>query len=141
MVDRMRTLPEFSRPAYGFSIAAALFLPADAAAGNASGQVLVSGRVPVICELALSHAEDPAAAVVQEFCNAPRGFQVLVRHDPALGGKASFTYGGRTTTASPTGLTLVYASDSATSTRRTLRISGADPARLGRLGLSIRPFD
>lgn len=79
----------------------------------ASTTVRLQGFVPVLCRVNLSMSlgvvdENGVAQLgtAQEFCNAPRGYRVLVQHPAGLSGAAVISNGERIP-LSPTGETVI----------------------------------
>ena len=81
---------------------AALPVQADGGGRSAHSVIRLSGYVPVLCRVQLHHTistpdEDGVAdlGVASEFCNAPRGYRVLIRHPADLDGAAVIRDGVR----------------------------------------------
>lgn len=121
---------------------AALCLPqtfvTQAHADGRSTRLSLSMDMPRICHLSQIDAT-AHAATLREVCSTPGVFTVIARHDPALGGRAIFTYGGRRTIASKTGETRIYAAFGASNARRLFEVQGAKGAEVDKVTLEIRP--
>lgn len=64
--------------------------------------------VPMICRVELRAGPPDAAAMAEEFCNAPAGYQVVALHPAAAGGDILwFDYDGRRIPASASGATML----------------------------------
>ena len=75
--------------------------------------------------------------VAEEFCNAPRGYRVLVSHSPNLEGAAVIA-GGVRIPLSPTGETVLTDSSHANFRQVALAVDlGEDPSKFNRLGVRI----
>lgn len=117
---------------------------ADTGYRNTSTTIRIQGYVPVLCRVQLSNAvgvadEDGVAplGVAQEFCNAPRGYRVLVQHPADLVGAAVISQGVRIP-LSPTGETVL--TDSSHPDIRNVFLSvdlGDEPARFQSIGVRI----
>ncbi|MCC7267273.1 MAG: hypothetical protein IT546_08020 [Caulobacteraceae bacterium] len=90
---------------------------AFAADGSASTTISVRAQVPVICRVELSshHVRPNRHGIVDlgsahEFCNAPRGYRVLMQH-PANLRHAALWVGGERIPLSPGGETMLTDSD------------------------------
>ncbi|MBI1404998.1 MAG: hypothetical protein GC145_02605 [Caulobacter sp.] len=75
---------------------------ASTGANSASSTFRIHGFVPVICRVAVTGSvgqPDPdgviSLGVADEFCNAPRGYRVIVEHTPSLHGAALIRNGVR----------------------------------------------
>lgn len=86
---------------------------ADTGRSNVSTTVRLQGYVPVLCRVQLAQSVGTADAegvvslgTAQEFCNAPRGYRVLVQHAPDLEGAAVISQGVRIP-LSPSGETIL----------------------------------
>ena len=98
------------------AVIAALSFPvqADTGAGDSASTVIrLHGVVPVLCRVQLDVAPgqpDENGIVdlgfADEFCNAPRGYRVVVQHSPDLEGAALIS-GGVRIPLSPTGETVM----------------------------------
>jgi len=74
--------------------------------------------VPMICRVELHAGPPDGAALAEEFCNAPTGYQVVALHPAAGGGDALwFDYDGRRIPASANGMTML--ADEPAGARRT----------------------
>jgi len=104
----------------------------------------ISGYVPVLCrvELATSMSvpdEDGIArlGVAREFCNAARGYRVLVNHPAGLEGAAVISEGVRIP-LSPTGETVLTDSSHADIRQVELAVDlGDDPDKFRSIGVRI----
>lgn len=92
----------------------AVLAPLSAAAGEPLNMTFrIRGTVPVACRVQMPTAIAPADAegiaqlgVAEEFCNAPRGYRVMVLHPSGLEGAAIIRDGVRIP-LSPTGSTIL----------------------------------
>lgn len=117
---------------------------ADAATGPSTTTLRIEGVVPVICRVQLSVGaglidEDGYAdfGAVSEFCNAPRGYRVIIRHPENLEGAAVIRDGVRIP-LSPTGETVLTDSARPDIRQSMLRVdAGEEPGRLTHIGLTI----
>jgi hypothetical protein len=117
---------------------------ADTGHRNASTTFRIQGFVPVLCRVQLAPLssqpdEDGVVSlgVAQEFCNAPRGYRVLVQHAADLEGAAVISQGVRIP-LSPTGETVL--TDSTHPDIRNVALSldlGDDPSRFHSIGVRI----
>lgn len=125
-------------------LATAVSADADTGQRNASTTFRISGFVPVLCRVQLAPVsgmpdEDGVVSlgVAQEFCNAPRGYRVLVQHAADLEGAAVISQGVRIP-LSPSGETVL--TDSTHPDLRSVALSldlGEDPSRFQSLGVRI----
>jgi hypothetical protein len=100
----------------GGAVIAALSFPAHANTGISDSQssvIRLHAVVPVLCRVQLDvspSGPDENGIVdlgfVDEFCNAPRGYRVVVQHSPDLEGAALIS-GGVRIPLSPTGETVM----------------------------------
>lgn len=110
----------------------------------ASSTVRILGVVPVLCRVNLSMSlgvidENGIAELgtAQEFCNAPRGYRVLVQHPAGLTGAAVISNGERIP-LSPTGETVI--SDISHAAIRAVALSadlGDEPHKFSALSIRI----
>lgn len=117
---------------------------ADTGQRTASTTFHISAFVPVLCRVQLApvSSEPDADAVVslgvaQEFCNAPRGYRVLVQHAADLQGAAVIS-GGVRIPLSPSGETVL--TDSTHPDLRSVALAldlGDDPSQFRSLGVRI----
>lgn len=124
----------------------AVTLPAQASSGTnrASTTVRIQGFVPVICRVQLSTTlstpnEDGVASlgVADEFCNAPRGYRVVVQHAENLEGAALISDGQRIP-LSASGETVLTNSNHPDLRKVALAIDlGENAGRFNALGLRI----
>ncbi|MDO9337899.1 MAG: hypothetical protein EON95_08350 [Caulobacteraceae bacterium] len=120
--------------------------PAFASTGGnpASATFRLQGFVPVICRVNVNSIAGPmddegvvSLGVAEEFCNAPRGYRVIVQHSQNLEGAAVISNGVRIP-LSTSGETVV--SDIAHADIRQVAMAldvGADPSRLQSLSIRI----
>ncbi len=124
---------------------AAVPVSADGGVGrSASTTIRLHAVVPVLCRVQLSAQmgvpdEDGIVQLgtAQEFCNAPRGYRVVVQHAPDLEGAALIT-GGQRIPLSPSGETIL--TDSAHPDLRTVTLAadlGETPERFRSMGVRI----
>lgn len=121
-------------------------LPAQASTGSnrASTTIRIQGFVPVICRVQLSAAvstpDDEGIAnlgVADEFCNAPRGYRVVVQHAQDLQGAALIS-GGQRIPLSASGETVLTNSNHPDLRKVALSIDiGDQPERFNSLGVRI----
>lgn len=114
------------------------------AKGSSSTTVRIQGFVPVLCRVNLSldvgTVNDDGVAelgTAHEFCNAPRGYRVLVQHPDNLEGAAVIKDGERIP-LSPGGETII--SDVSHAAIRDVALAadlGADPQRFRSLSIRI----
>lgn len=117
---------------------------ADNGARSASTTFTLRAFVPVLCRVQLSNdvGSPDADGVVslgtaQEFCNAPRGYRVLVQHAADLEGAAIIREGVRIP-LSPSGETVITDSAHADLNSVPLAIDlGKTPERFSALGVRI----
>jgi hypothetical protein len=117
---------------------------ADTSHRSASTTFRIQGVVPVLCRVQLAHQVGQAdeEGVVQlgtaeEFCNAPRGYRVLVQHAADLEGAAVISQGVRIP-LSPSGETVL--TDSTHPDLRSVALAvdlGSDPSRFQSIGVRI----
>lgn len=132
---------------FSAAVIAALSFPAQAdtrIGDRASTVIRLHGVVPVICRVQLdaqvgSPDEDGVVQLgfANEFCNAPRGYRVVVQHAQDLEGAALFS-GGVRIPLSPTGETVL--TDSAHPDLRRINLAadlGDNPTRFRSLGVRI----
>lgn len=125
-------------------MATAVSAQADNGQRNASTTFRISAFVPVLCRVQLaSVSSEPDAegvvnlGVAQEFCNAPRGYRVLVQHAADLEGAAIIS-GGVRIPLSPSGETVL--TDSTHADLRSVALAldlGDDPSQFRSLGVRI----
>lgn len=125
-------------------LATAAAADADTGQRNASTTFRIQGFVPVLCRVQLAPLagqpdEDGVVSlgVAQEFCNAPRGYRVLVQHAADLEGAAVISQGVRIP-LSPSGETVL--TDSTHPDLRSVALSldlGEDPSRFQSIGVRI----
>jgi len=124
--------------------ASGLSAQADTGVSKSSTVFRISGYVPVLCrvELATSMSvpdEDGIArlGVAREFCNAARGYRVLVNHPAGLEGAAVISEGVRIP-LSPTGETVLTDSSHADIRQVELAVDlGDDPDKFRSIGVRI----
>lgn len=134
---------------FGAAALAALSLPVQAQTGigdRVSTVITLNAVVPVICHVKLDvHPGTPDQdgvvdlGVADEFCNAPRGYRVVVQHSPNLEGAALIS-GGVRIPLSPTGETVL--TDSVHPDLRQFALSadlGDQPEEFRSLGIRIEP--
>lgn len=63
--------------------------------------------VPMICRVELHAGPPDAAAIAEEFCNAPGGYQIMALHPAAGGAVLWFDYDGWRIPASASGTTML----------------------------------
>lgn len=79
--------------------------------------------VPMICRVELRAGPPEAAAIAEEFCNAPAGYQVVALHPAAGGGDVLwFDYDGRRIPASASGTTMLAEEPSAAHRTRSFAV-------------------
>lgn len=121
-------------------------LPAQAGDGSASASTVIrlTAFVPVLCRVQLHTSiseidEDGIAqlGVADEFCNAPRGYRVLVQHPAELEGAAIIRDGVRIP-LSTSGETIL--TDSSRPDIKSLMLAvdlGEDPEKFSSIGVRI----
>lgn len=117
---------------------------ADTGSNTASTIIRIQGYVPVICHVELdamvSAADEDGVAnlgTANEFCNAPRGYRVLVEHPQDLVGAAIISEGVRIP-LSPTGETILTNSSRPDLRQVALAVDlGDEPERFRSLGVRI----
>lgn len=136
----------YKRVAVGVGVLMAATLSAEASSpySPSSTTIRIQGVVPVICRVQLSNStgvimDDGRAdfGMAQEFCNAPRGYRVVVRHPANLEGAAMIKDGVRIP-LSQTGETIL--TDSSRPDIRRVRLvvdAGSEPERFTHIGVNI----
>ena len=113
--------------------------------GGASTTIRLQAFVPVICRVQLSASIRPIEngmvelGMADEFCNAPRGYRVLLQHAPDLEGAAVIS-GGLRIPLSASGETVL--TDSRHADMRSVALvldPGETPDRLRSIGMRIEP--
>lgn len=119
-------------------------MPAHSMQG-VSQTIRLRAYVPMICNVQLqqSFAGMPSAdgivnlGTTQEFCNAPRGYRVILQHPADLADAAAVS-DARRIPLSASGETVLVNSDHPDFRLRNLALDlGEDPAQVNRLGLRI----
>lgn len=128
------------------SLLAASTVPAqaDVRPASQSTSVRIQGHVPVMCRVQLASSvgvmgEDGVVdlGVVREFCNAPRGYRVILQHSPGLEDATIFR-GGLRIPLSPTGETVLTDSTHADIQEVALSIDpGSAPVAFGSIAIRI----
>lgn len=136
----------YKRVAAGVGALMAVTLSAEASSpsNRSSTTIQIRGVVPVICRVQLSAStgmimDDGHAdlGTAQEFCNAPRGYRVMVRHPANLEGAALIKDGVRIP-LSQTGETILTDSSRPDIRRIQLAVDvGAEPERFTHIGVNI----
>ncbi len=127
-------------------LASAVAANADSGLGKSSTVFKLTALVPVIChvelEVASSSPNDNGVAplgTAKEFCNAPRGYRVLVEHAADLP-EAAIVQDGVRIPLSPTGTTVLTDSSHPDISKRTLAIEvGNNVERFRSLAVRIEP--
>jgi len=112
------------------ALAAAAVAPPPAPAGFA---LEMAGQVPTVCRVEARLD----SGVLEEYCNAPRGYAVYAEPSRGLAG-AVLVVDGAELPLSPTGPTLISGSDHAAIATRSLELRGA--AGPGTLTFRIVPL-
>ena len=120
--------------------------PAFASVGGdpASATFRIQGYVPVICRVDVNSIAGPmddqgvvSLGVAEEFCNAPRGYRVIIQHTANLEGAAVISNGVRIP-LSAGGETVVSDASHADIRQVALALDvGQDPSRLQSLSIRI----
>lgn len=128
------------------AILVAVSLPVQASTGSnrASTTVRIEGFVPVICRVQISSSVSSPNAdgvanlgTADEFCNAPRGYRVVVQHAPNLQGAALINDGVRIP-LSASGETVLTDSNRPDLRKVALAVDvGDEPERFNSLGIRI----
>lgn len=134
------------RSAIALAMLVASASPAFASTGGnpATSTFRIQGFVPVICRVTVNNVAGPmdsqgvvSLGVAQEFCNAPRGYRVIIQHTHDLEGAAVISNGVRIP-LSASGETVVTDSVHADIRQVPLAIDvGEDPSRLQSLSIRI----
>lgn len=125
-------------------MAVAMPVSAGTQANNAKTTIRIHGIVPVICRVQVSaslsspNTEGVAnLGTADEFCNAPRGYRVIVRHPANLEG-AALIRGGTRIPLSTGGETVITDSDQPNLHKVALSVDlGDHPERFNTLGFRI----
>ena len=131
-------------------VAAAMLIasasPAFASTGGnpASATFRIQGFVPVICRVNVNNVAGPmddngvvSLGTAEEFCNAPRGYRVIMQHTQNLEGAAVISNGVRIP-LSASGETVVSDASHADIRQVALALDvGSDPSRLQSLSIRI----
>ena len=124
--------------------------PAQAGGGFDGGSnmsIRMHAYVPVICRVKLSTSISPSAdegvvnlGTANEFCNAPRGYRIVVSHTPDLVGAAVIS-GGERIPLSSSGETLLRQSSHADFRTTQLALDlGEEPSAFRTIGMRIEPL-
>lgn len=113
---------------------------------NSTGQVRigVTGQVPVLCRVSVDAAMVPQAAgrvslgTMQEFCNNPTGYRVVVSHPP-LTAPAKLIVDGQEVLLGASGVAIVSESARAGIVARNLQLDLAEAAQPAQLSFRIEP--
>ena len=137
------------KPVVAVAALCASALPAGAfapsvEAGGAQFTIRLVGYVPVICRANVDATTAPAVAgttslgMLKEFCNSPRGYQVVADYSPQLA-SAKLLVDGVEVPLSDAGSTVVSQSDSAKIADHYLALEMPQDGQTGNISFRIEP--
>lgn len=130
------------------AVAASAVMIALAPAGHAQAaryQIGIEGHVPVICHVSLdagqvdANAANASLGQLKEFCNNPRGYQVIADYAPALAG-ASLIVDGVEIPLNGSGSVAVSSSNRAAKAEHKVELKLSGSAQPGTLSFRIQPL-
>jgi hypothetical protein len=137
------------KPVVAVAALCASALPAGAfapsvQAGGAEFTISLVGYVPVICRANVDASSVAPVAgttslgMLKEFCNSPRGYQVVADYSPQLAG-AKLLVDGTEVPLSDAGSTVVSQSDSAKIADHSLALEMPQDGQTGNISFRIEP--